>query len=112
MKNGGPLPFGRTAQAGALPPLPTPSTSRHHLERRSFEFDRRLVVHGLDALTAGIGRAAIDLELVAAEGVFDEPVSLELLREARRLRSMTRELKKLRRTVVQVENYPRSPKGP
>jgi hypothetical protein len=50
-----------------------PSTSSHHTDRRALGFDRHLVVRSIEVLTTEIERAAIDLELVAAENVFEAP---------------------------------------
>jgi hypothetical protein len=109
MKNCG-LPL-QTTSAEPFPFQPGPSTDDHHLERWAFEFDRYLVVRGLEDLTTAIERGAIDLELVVAERVFGDPLSMQLLEEARRLRSTARELKKLRTNVSQAESYQTGHKG-
>jgi hypothetical protein len=82
------------------------SSDDNHFDVQAFEFDRQLVARSLEGLTAEIDRAAIDIEMVAAEGVFEEQISLELLREARRLQSTAHELKQLRTNARQAKRYP------
>jgi len=98
MKSIGPVRFG-AARTERTPLRLVYSRNDNHFNLRAFELDRQLVVRSLKTLTAEIERAAIDLEMVLAESVFDRPVSMELLQEARRLRSMAYELKKLRTNV-------------
>lgn len=88
-----------------------PSTANHQLDCSTFEFDRLLVIRGLEGLSTEIERAALDLELVAAEGVFAAAVAEQLLEEGRKLRSSVRDLTKLRSSVAQAENYRARQKG-
>jgi hypothetical protein len=101
----------QTRIAEPFPFHPAPSTDDHHLERWAFEFDRHLVLRGLEDLATAIERGAIDLELVAAERVFLESVSAQLVQQARKLRSTARELKKLRAQVSTAANSPAASKG-
>ena len=101
----------QTTIAEPFPFQPAPSMDDHRLERWAFEFDRHLVMRGLEDLTVAIERGAIDLELVVAERVFAEPVSAQLLQAARKLRSTARELKKLRSHVSTAANSPAASKG-
>jgi hypothetical protein len=101
----------QTTIAEPFPFQPAPSTDDHHLERWAFEFDRHLVVRGLEDLTVAIERGAIDLELVAAERVFAEPASAQILQAARKLRLTARELKKLRSHVSTAAHSPAASKG-
>jgi len=110
MKSCGSLPL-QTSIAEPFPFQPAPSMVDHRLERWAFEFDRHLVVGGLHDLTLAIERGAIDLELVVAERVFIEPVSMQLLEEARKLRVTARELKKLSTNVGQAAKYQAGSEG-
>jgi len=110
MKNGITLPF----DAARIDPPAfhvVPSTTNHQLDCSMFEFDRLLVIRSLEGLSTEIERAALDLALVAAEGVFDAAAAEQLLEEGRKLRSSVRDLKKLRSSVAQAESDQAGQKG-
>jgi hypothetical protein len=60
-----------------------------------FEIDRFGVVLQLRSLRRAINEGAEEMEMVAAERVFNGPISRELDREARKLHSTTRDLNRL-----------------
>ncbi len=82
------------------------------LERRWFEFDRSAVLRQIDLVQHTIDENADDLGMVAVEGVFEKPLSDELLRTSRALHLMAQELIALRGQVSRVSAYPKADKKP
>ncbi len=80
------------------------------LERRWFEFDRSAVLRQIDVVQNTIDENANELGMVAVEGVFEKPLSAELLRTSRALRLMAQELTALRGQVSRVSRYPKADK--
>ena len=81
-----------------------------NLERGWFEFDCGAVLRQIDQVQDTINENATDLGMVAVEGVFDKPLSDELLRTARSLRLMAQELTALRGQVARSSGYPKADK--
>jgi hypothetical protein len=77
------------------------------LEHQWFEFDRTAVLRQIDKVRSAIDENAQELGMVAAEGVFEKPLSAELLRSSRALRTIAQELKGLRVMVTRTTGYPR-----
>lgn len=80
------------------------------IERRWFEFDRGAVLRQIDLVHGTIDENATDLGMVAVEGVFDKPLSDELLRSSRSLHLLAQELNSLRGLVARASGYPRANK--
>jgi hypothetical protein len=78
------------------------------LERRWFEFDRGAVLRQIDQVHGTIDQNANDLGMVAVEGVFDKPLSDELLRSSRSLHLIAQELNALRGQVARASGYPKA----
>ncbi len=78
------------------------------LERNWFKFDRSAALRQIDLVRGVIGANLDELSLVAAEGVFDKPLSDRLLRASRSMRSLTNELDALRILVARSDGYPRT----
>jgi hypothetical protein len=70
-----------------------------------FEIDRSTVLHQLQNLMRAIERGAEDIEMVAAEGVFDKSLSRALQRGARQLRRTAKDLNALLSSVARA-SYP------
>jgi hypothetical protein len=80
------------------------------LERKWFEFDRSAVLRQIDLVQNAIDQNAEELGMVAAEGVFEKPLSAELLRASRALHAVARELSALHGLVEQTARYPKTKK--
>jgi hypothetical protein len=78
------------------------------LERKWFEFDRGAVLRQIDLVQNAIDQNAEELGMVAAEGVFEKPLSAELLRASRALHTIARELSALHGLVEQTARYPKT----
>ena len=89
------------SNVGGIPP---------QMERRWFEFDRSAVLRQIDLVQRTINENADDLGMVAVEGVFEKPLSDELLRTSRTLQVMAQELTALRGQVSRVSGYPKADK--
>jgi len=87
-----------------------PSVVSRKLERKWFEFDRSAVQDQLGLVERAIDEHARDLGWVAAEGVFEKPLSGRLLRTSRALHSMAKELSALRGEVAKTDDYPKADK--
>jgi len=95
-----------------LQPLHAPRKRSLHVteltpgtERSWFEFDRAAVLRQLDDINRAIAANAVELKMVAEEGVFERPLSGDLSRAARVLRSIAKDLTNLRKTVIRVDQY-------
>jgi hypothetical protein len=69
-------------------------------ERDIFEFDRRALVVKLNALRLTVRRALTEIAMVAAESVFNKPLSAKLRRKARALEHMTLRLDELDKVLA------------
>lgn len=61
-------------------------------ERYVFEFDRSVLIGQVKDVQLTIRRALTEISMVAAENVFDKPLSAKLKRKARELDRMARRL--------------------
>ena len=80
------------------------------LEHQWFEFDRIDVLRQIDKVRSAIAENAKELGMVAAEGVFEMPLSAELLRSSRALGTIAQELKRLRGLVTRTTRYAKAKK--
>lgn len=80
------------------------------LERKWFEFDRNIVTGVLDTLKGALHEGAAQMDMIAAEQMFDVSLSGTLLRTSRRLGRMETRLKKLGLEVDDATGYPRPQK--
>jgi hypothetical protein len=79
------------------------------LEERFFEYDRRVVSGLLNSLRDSLHEGAVQLEMVANEHMFDEPLSGNLSRASRRLAKIHRTLMSVLDDVAKAEGYPEIP---
>jgi DNA-binding transcriptional regulator GbsR (MarR family) len=80
--------------------------SKFENERDFFEFDRSVLITQLDAILL-TGRSAVtDLAMLAAESVFDRPLSEKIKRKARNLDRMARRLDDLGKVLARAK-FPR-----
>jgi hypothetical protein len=77
------------------------------LERRWFELDRTLVVDQLLALRTTLTNGATQMDMVAAERMFEEPLTKAILCEAKALQQLARKLGKLADRVAFAPGYPK-----
>ncbi|MGA7869327.1 MAG: hypothetical protein WCA22_00370 [Candidatus Binatus sp.] len=61
-------------------------------ERDCFEIDRSVLIGQVKALKLTIRNALTEIEMIAAENVFDKPLSAKLKRKARALNRMAQRL--------------------
>ena len=83
-------------------PASAPMEFSQELEERYLKADRRTELAHLRALQSAIRGGAGQMEMAAAEGIFDQRISELFLRNARELRRVARELNQLQRVVAQV----------
>ena len=81
------------------------------LERKWFDFDRNVVTGVLDTLHRAIHQGASQMEMIAAEQMFDALLSGTFSRTARRLGRVATRLKKLSLEVNGASGYPKTQKG-
>lgn len=81
------------------------------LERKWFDFDRNVVTGVLDTLHRAIHQGASQMEMIAAEQMFDGLLSGTFSRTARRLGRVATRLKKLSLEVNGASGYPKTQKG-
>ncbi len=67
-----------------------------------FEIDRSTVARDLQSLKSAIEEGAKQIEMVAAERVFDRSLSRELVRSARKLQLVARDLNGLLKLVARA----------
>jgi hypothetical protein len=72
-------------------------------ERDFFEFDRSILIGRLDALRLTVRNALTEIEMVAAENVFDRPLSAKLKRKARALDRIARRLDELGKVLARAK---------
>jgi hypothetical protein len=82
------------------------------IERSWFEVDRVAVLRQLDELTGAIDANAKELKMVAAEGVFDKSLSVELQRASRSLQAIAKDIGTLRGRVTRAEGYAKGTRKP
>ena len=80
-------------------------------DSRIFEIDRSDLVLQLGTLQRAIDEGATEIEMVAVEGVFVEPVSQALIRAARKLSRVSEDLRVIHRMVEQARP-PIAPRRP
>ncbi|HLI78885.1 MAG TPA: hypothetical protein VKV03_02815 [Candidatus Binataceae bacterium] len=80
------------------------------LERKWFEFDRDAVSGVLDTLQRAIDQGATQMEMIAAEQIFDSILSKTFSRTARRLDRVLLELKRLVIGINGATGYPKPQK--
>jgi len=73
-----------------------------------FEIDRATVARELQNLKSAIEEGAKQIEMVAAERVFDQSLSRELVRRARKLQLVARDLNGLLKLVARA-HMPKTP---
>ena len=78
------------------------------VERNRFECDRDDVLRQIDDLRGAITSGARELEMVAAEGVFEASLAEDLLRTARSLRATAKQVGNLRNEASGISDSPRS----
>ena len=98
------------AQGNDRPTRPRLADITPKLERRWFEFDRGAVLRQIDMMHGTIDQNATDLGMVAVEGVFEKPLSDELVRTSRALHLMAQELTSLRGQIARASSYPKADK--
>lgn len=76
------------------------------VERRWFEVDRSVVLHQIDVTLRALEESAQVLEMVAAEGVFERPLSRKLSHISRMLKAIARALRLLRTSAQRASRYP------
>jgi hypothetical protein len=77
-----------------------------------FETDRSIVARELRSLQRATEEGAKQIDMVAAERVFDEPLSRALIRRARGLHLIARDLTSLLRLVAQAHIPPQRRNDP
>jgi hypothetical protein len=76
-------------------------------ERKCFEFDRRIVAGLLDTLRGAISEGANQIALIADEQMFEEALSGNFARTAKRLNRMVAKLEKLLGDIGSASGYPK-----
>jgi hypothetical protein len=76
------------------------------LLRRYFEYDRTQAADRLKAMTAAARDNAFELEMTAAEKIFEEAICGEFLRVANEFTSLEQKLTLLNGLVVKAKGYP------
>lgn len=82
-----------------------------NLERRCFEYDRKLVANVIDTLRRAINNGAVDIGMIADEQMFDDSISDDLARMAQRLDRMAARLNELLFEVGNADGYPKMAAG-
>lgn len=77
------------------------------LERKYFDFDRKIVALALNTLRVAVNRGATQMEMVAEERMFEKSLSGTFSRAAHHLDQMERTLGKLLDDVASATGYPR-----
>ena len=84
-----------------------PRSKTSDLDQKCFEFDRKIVAGVLGALQAAINRGATQMEMVADERMFDQPLSGAFARSAQHLDQMAHRLQNLVDEVADATGYPK-----
>jgi hypothetical protein len=77
------------------------------LERKYFDFDRKIVALALNTLRGAVNQGATQMEMVADERMFEKSLSGTFSRAAHHLDQMERTLGKLLNDVASATGYPR-----
>jgi hypothetical protein len=77
--------------------------SRPKSERDFFEFDRSVLIGQVKALEATIRSASKEISMVAAENVFDKPLSAKLKRKSRTLDRIARNLEEMSKVLARAK---------
>ena len=72
-------------------------------ERDFFEFDRSFLISQLGVLQLTVRRVRTEIAMVAAENVFDKPLSAKLKRKGRALDRMARRLDDLGKVLARAK---------
>lgn len=80
--------------------------SKIESERDFFEFDRSTLIGQLSVLRLTVRNALTEIEMVAAEHVFDKPLSAKLKRKARALDRLALRLDDLSKVLARAR-FPR-----
>jgi hypothetical protein len=80
--------------------------SKIESERDFFEFDRGILIGQLNALQLTVRNAMTEIAMLAAENVFDKPLSAKLKRKARDLDRTARRLDDLGKVLARAK-FPR-----
>jgi hypothetical protein len=75
-------------------------------ERHFFEYDRKTVLSQMDSITRESRDSAEQLEMIAAERIFDQSTSGEFTRVATTFSGLLRELSAVRVLVSRARSYP------
>jgi hypothetical protein len=78
--------------------------ARIESKRDLFEFDRGILIGQLNALRLTVRNATTEIAMVAAENVFDEPLSAKLKRKARALERVARRLDDLGKKLARAKS--------
>jgi hypothetical protein len=83
--------------------------SKINSERDFFEIDRSVLFARVKALELTIQNALTEIAMVAAENVFDKPLTAKLNRKARALNQMAKRLDELGKVLARAK-FPRARK--
>ena len=83
--------------------------SKINSERDFFEIDRSVLIRQVKALKLTIRGTLTEIAMVAAENVFDKPLSAKLTRKARELSRMAERLDALSIVLARAK-FPKPPK--
>jgi hypothetical protein len=72
-------------------------------ERDFFEIDRSVLIRQVKALRITVRRALTEIEMIAAENVFDKRLSAKLTRKARELSRMAERLEALSKVLTRAK---------
>jgi hypothetical protein len=75
-------------------------------EREFFEFDRNILIGQLNVLQLTVRKTMTEIAMVAAENVFDKPLSAKLKRKARALDRIARRLDDLGKVLARAKFPP------
>jgi len=98
------------SRAGRVERKPVPidlTEASQEFERKWFELDRGVVIGQVSALRRSITNGAKQLDMIAAEKIFDQPLSEMILRKAIALQKLARELKQLAIKIAAATGYPK-----
>ena len=83
-----------------------PEEDLSELERGRFELDRGVVIYELTALRQTIANGARQMEAIAMERMFEQPLSEAILHESKAMRQLARRLKILAVKIASSTGYP------
>ena len=79
-------------------------------DRRWFELDRSAVIGQLSSLRRAIANGAREMEMIAAERIFEKSLAQEIRQKAFALKRVARQLKELAVKVTAATGYPTTDK--